>query len=109
MKKKEMKFKMKSQSDIINASPEHYGKWVVVKGFNDNTVVAYGGTWEEANKEAKEKGYRTVGTKDLPQTGMLLYCYAPCESPMRYNTKVKMDMVNGDCNECPVCKHRKEE
>lgn len=107
---KEIKFPMKSQKDIINASSEHYGKWVVVKGFNDNTVVAYGDTWEEANKDAKEKGYRTTGKKgEWEQTGMLMYCYAPCERHIRYSTKVDMDMVNGDCEACPVCQYREKE
>ncbi len=110
MAEKKMEFPMKSQRDIIDAHPEHYGKWVVVKGFNDNTVAAYGDTHDEADENAKEKGYRTTGKKhEWKQAGMLMYCYAPCERRIRYNTGVNMDMVNGDCEACPVCKHREKE
>lgn len=106
---KKMEFPMKSQKDIIDAHPDHYGKWVVVKGFNDNMVVACGDTSEEARDDAKSKGYKTVGHVDDPEPpNILMYCFAPCEGHIRYGTKVNMDMVNGDCEACPVCKHRKK-
>lgn len=107
MSEEEIKFPMKSRMDIMDAHPEHYGKYVVVKGFNDNTIVAYGDTWRDADADAKSKGYKTVGHVDDPvPPNLLMYCFAPCEEQRRYKMVVNMDMVNGGCEMCPICKHR---
>ena len=107
-KNKTVTFPMLSQDDIMQASPEHYGKMVVTKDWNDNTIVAYGDTWDDAIKEAKAKGYRVVGKPGNPQTCLLHYCYAPCEGQKGITTTVDMGMVEGGCELCPICKYRKE-
>ena len=92
---------------LIDAKPEHYGKFVVVKSFNDNTVVAYGDTPEDAQQDAESKGYKIVGHRDDPvPPNVLLYCYAPCEGMIGITTTVNMTMVNDGCSKCPKCKYR---
>ncbi len=98
---------MLSREDIMDAHPEHYGKYVVIKSFNDKEIVAYGLTPEAATKEAESKGYKTVGHIDDPVlTSVMTYCFAACEEQRRYKMVVDMEMVNGDCERCPVCKYR---
>lgn len=64
---------------IIDAKPHHWNKWVVVKGFNDNTVVAYGDDPDEATKNALKVGYKIAKHRDDPSPqGILLYCPWPC-------------------------------
>ncbi len=110
--KKEMTFPMLSQNDIMDAYPEHYGKWVVIKGFNDNSIVAYGDTWKEAEADAKSKGYKIVGHVDDPSPpNIVMYCRCPCESQIGIATVVSGEMLEA-CETkpiCPVCKHRKKE
>jgi hypothetical protein len=109
-KKKEITISMKSQKEIMDAHSEHLGKWVVVKGFNDNEIVAYGSTHEQAAEDAISKGYKIVGHVDDPvPPNIMMYCFAPCESQVSYSTVVNMKMVESGCNACPICKHRKEE
>ncbi len=99
---------------LINAKPEHYGKIVVVKGFNDPEVVAYGDKMEEVIEKAEKEGYKVVSHKDdLSPRGTLYYCPCPCET---FTTIPIMGYyIDQQCYEeckikpkCPVCKYAKE-
>jgi hypothetical protein len=110
--KKTIMFPMRSQRSIMDAYPEHYGKWVLIKSFNDNTIVAYGKTIDDLTKDAEEKGCRVVGHRDdtdeeREKVGVTMYCPAPCESQIGISTTVNAEMVGSDCQMCPICKHRK--
>jgi len=102
---------MKKNDPIIEANPEHYGKFVVIESFNDNTVVAYGDTWEEAKENAREKGYKIVGKSDSPQTGILLYSHAPCEKQMGITIIISGPMFEACETDpiCPACKYRRKD
>ena len=108
-KKEEITIPMKTQKEIMAASSEHFGKWVVVKGFNDSEIVAYGSTFEEATEDAISKGYKVAGHVDDPvPPNILMYCFAPCESQVKYSMVVNAKIVDSGCNACPVCKHRRD-
>ena len=78
---------------LIDAKPEHYGKWVVVKSFTDNTVVSYGYDVDHI-----------IAHKD----GLMLYCPAPCESSLGTTQVISMEMFDdGNCVRCPECKYKK--
>ena len=94
---------------VLHPDPVHYGKWVLTKGFNDSTIVAYGPTIIDLKDDADNKGWKVVGTPGDENVGVSMYCYAPCESMMGISTLVDTSMVNGGCNKCPVCKYRDEE
>ena len=117
--KKEITIPIKSQKEIMDAHPEHYGKWVLIKSFNDNMIVAYGETMEDMQEDATSKGFRVVGHRDdseeeRKKVGVSMYCHTPCEmfigGPVM-KTFIKNE-VFVECEEkpqCPVCKHRKDE
>ena len=80
---------------LIDAKPEHYGKFVVVESFNDNTVVDFN---EDPMKCKVEKGQ------------VQIYCPAPCEYFI--GGPVKATFVRGETfdaclsnPQCPKCKH----
>jgi len=92
---------------IIPDNFGYYGNWVAMKGFNDNTVIAFAPDIDELQRKVEVLGYKLAGTKE-DKLVVVMYCHAPCESQCGYSTLVNQDVVS-ECNEngkkCSVCKY----
>lgn len=92
---------------IIPYNSDYYGSWVAMKGFNDNTVIAFAPDIDELQRKVEAQGYKMAGTKE-DKLVVVMYYHTPCESQCGYSTLVSQDIVS-ECVEngkkCSVCKY----
>lgn len=96
---------------IIPDNSDYYGKWIGLKDFNDNTVMAYGETIERLEESAKNVGCKITGhVGDIDRPLVVIYCHTPCESQCGITTLVDIQIweeCKKDGLKCPKCKYLK--
>jgi hypothetical protein len=57
--------------NVLVKTDKYNGRYVAMKGFDDNTIVGVGDDPQEALKDAEEKGYKDAVLLYIPESNMV--------------------------------------